>query len=80
MQLYNSYTEKLYNGGHLSVVTVRFNTTIVRDDESAGSLTFILETNRPADESFTVQVCTEDIDMEPDLGMATGNHNNKMCS
>jgi len=43
-------------------VTVSFNTTIVRDDESAGSLTFMLVTNRPADESFTVQVCTRDID------------------
>ena len=56
-----------------TVVTVNFNTTMVRDDESAGSLTFILVTNRPADVSFTVQVCTEDIDQGPDLGMATGN-------
>jgi len=54
-------------------VTVRFNTSLVRDDESAGSLTFILVTNRPTDVSFTVQVCTEDIDQGPDLGMATGN-------
>jgi len=53
-------------------VTVRFNSTMVRDDESAGSLKFILVTNRPADESFTVQVCTEDVDLGPDLGMATG--------
>ena len=55
-------------------VTACFNTTIIRDDESAGSLTFILVTNRPADVSFTVQVCTEDIDLGPDLGMATGNN------
>jgi len=53
-------------------VTVSFNTTVVRDDESAGSLTFILVTNRPANESFTVQVCTEDIDLGPDLGIASG--------
>ena len=46
---------------------------MVRDDESAGNLTFILVTNRPADVSFTVQVCTENIDLGPDLGMATGN-------
>ena len=43
-------------------MTVRISTTVVRNDESAGSLTFILETDRPADVSFTVQVCTEDID------------------
>ena len=42
-------------------MTVRFNTTLVRDDESAGSLKFILVTNRPADEPFTVQVSTEDL-------------------
>jgi len=47
---------------------------VVRDDESAGSLTFILEADRPADLSFTVQVCTEDVDLGPDLGMATGNN------
>jgi len=46
---------------------------MVIDDESAGSLTFILVTNRPADVSFTVQVCTGDIDLGADLGMATGN-------
>jgi len=57
-------------------VTARFNTTIIRDDESAGSLTFILVTNRPADVSFTVQVCTEDIDLGPDLGMAIIFYNN----
>jgi len=55
------------------IVTVRFNTTIVRDDESAGSLTFILVTNRPADELFAVQVCTEDIDPGA-FGLATGNN------
>ena len=56
-------------------MTVSFNTTVVRDAESAGSLTFFLETNRPADVSFTVQVCTEDIDdfgSGSGLGMATG--------
>ena len=40
---------------------------MVRDDESAGSLTFFIETNRPANAPFTVQVCTEE-------GMATGIH------
>jgi len=54
------------------VVTVRFNTAIIRDDESAISLKFILVINRPTDESFTVQVCIEDVDLGPDLGMATG--------
>ena len=53
-------------------VIVSFNTTMVRDDESAVSLTFILVTNRPADVSFIVQVCTEDIDLGPDFGVATG--------
>ena len=55
------------------IVTVRFNTTLVRDDESAGSLTFILVTDRPADVSFTVQVSTEDIDPGA-FGLATGNN------
>ena len=53
-------------------MTVHFNAAMVRDDESAGSLTFVLVTNRPADVSFTVQVCTADVDLGPDLGMATG--------
>jgi len=53
-------------------VTVRFSTTVVRDDESAESLTFILVTNRPADTPFTVQVCTEDTN-DTASGMATGN-------
>ena len=61
-------------------VTVSFNTTMVRDDESAGSLTFIIVTNRAADAPFTVQVCTEDIDDTGSgsglpLGMATGKIN-----
>jgi len=63
-----------YVARNLSVVNVSFNSTVVRDDESAGSLTFILVTNRPANVSFTVQVCTEDVDLGPDLGMATGIH------
>ena len=45
---------------------------MVRDAESAGSLKFVLVTNRPTDVSFTVQVCTEDIAVGPDLDMATG--------
>jgi len=55
------------------IVTVRFNTTLVRDDESAGSLTFMLVTNIPADVSFTVQVCTQNID-PGDFELATGNN------
>ena len=51
---------------------VRFNSTIIRDYESAGSLTFIVQTDRPADVSFTVPVCTEDTDLASSLGMATG--------
>ena len=57
---------------YLFVVTVSFNTTVVRDDESAGSLKFVISTNRPADVSFTVQVCTEDIVVGPGLETATG--------
>ena len=53
-------------------VIVSFNTTMVRDDESAVSLRFILVTNRPANVPFTVQVCTEEIDLGPDFGVATG--------
>jgi len=57
-----------------TVVTVNFNTTLVRDDESAGRLTFILATNRPADQIFTIQVCTEDFIplIGTSLQMATG--------
>ena len=51
---------------------MRFNTTEVRDDESAGSLTFILVTNRPANTPFTVQVFTEDPEPSPNFGTATG--------
>ena len=45
---------------------------MVRDDESAGSLKFVIGTNRPADVSFTIQVCTEDIVVGPGLETATG--------
>jgi len=45
---------------------------MVRDVESAGSLKFVIVTNRPADVSFTVQVCTENITVGLDLDMATG--------
>ena len=56
------------------IVTISFNTTVVRDDESAESLTFIIVTNRSVDTPFTVQVCTEDLDGADDmgLGVATG--------
>ena len=53
-------------------MTICFNTTVVRDEESAGSLKFVIVTKRPADVSFTVQVCTEDIVVGPGLEAATG--------
>ena len=53
-------------------MTVSFNTTVVRDDESAGSLKFVISTNRPTDVSFTIQVCTEDIVVGFGLETATG--------
>ena len=34
---------------------------MVSDDESAGRLTFDLVTNEPAEEPFTVQVCTREL-------------------
>ena len=45
---------------------------MVRDDESAGSLKFVIGANRPADVSFTIQVCTENIVVGPGLETATG--------
>ena len=57
---------------YLFAVTVCFNTTVVRDDEPAGSLKFIMKTNRPADVSCTVQVYTEDIVVGYGLETATG--------
>ena len=59
-------------------VTVRYENTEVRDDESAGILTFALITSKPPDEPFTVQVFTMEISNVTGLinvnfdGFATG--------
>ena len=62
-------------------MTVEFESIEVRDDESAGTLIFTLVTNKPADNTFTVQVSTRELD-EPigsgsgvaDLEFATGQY------
>ena len=43
------------------VVTVRYEEIVVRGDESSGVLIFTLVTNEPAMETFTVQVCTREL-------------------
>ena len=43
-------------------MTVQFESIVVRDDESAGTLIFTLVTNKPADNTFTVQVSTRELD------------------
>ena len=43
------------------LVTVQYENIVVRGDESAGRLTFALVTSEPAEEPFTVQVCTEEL-------------------
>ena len=52
-------------------VIVQFESTEVRDDESAGTLIFTVVTSKPADESFTVQVSTRQLD-EPEFGSGSG--------
>ena len=52
-------------------MTVQFESIVVRDNESAGTLIFTLVTNRPADESFTVQVSTRQLD-EAEFGSGSG--------
>ena len=42
----------------LVLVTVWYENIVVRGDESAGRLTIVLVTSEPAEEPFTVQVCT----------------------
>ena len=39
------------------MVTVQYENIVVRDDESAGRLTFALVTSKSAEEPFTVRVC-----------------------
>ena len=51
-------------------VTVRYENIVVRTDESAGRLTFVLVTSEPAEEPFTVQVCTREL-KETGGGFAT---------
>ena len=48
---------------------------MVRGDESAGRLTIVLVTSEPAEEPFTVQVCTMEFNETgggPAAGFATG--------
>ena len=42
-------------------MTVQYENIVVRGDESGGRLTFILVTSEPAEEPFTVQVCTREL-------------------
>ena len=50
-------------------MTVQFESIVVRNDESAGTLIFTLIASRPAD--FTVQVSTRQLD-EPEFGSGSG--------
>ena len=43
------------------MVTVQYENIEVRGNESAGRLTFILVASEPAEEPFTVQVCTMEL-------------------
>ena len=52
-------------------MTVEFESIEVRGDESAGTLVFTLVTNKPADNTFTVQVSTRELD-EPEFGSGSG--------
>ena len=42
-------------------MTVRYEDIVIRGDESIGTLIFTLVTSEPATESFTVQVCTREL-------------------
>ena len=42
-------------------MTVQYGEIVVRGDESIGTLVFTLIMNEPATESFTVQVCTREL-------------------
>ena len=53
------------------VLTVQFESIEVRGDESAGTLIFTLVTDKPADNTFTVQVSTRQLN-ETGVGSATG--------
>ena len=57
------------------LVTVQYETIVVRGDESAGRLTFVLVTSEPAEEPFTAQVCTRELNetgSTPAAEFATG--------
>ena len=56
-------------------VTVQYENIVVRGDESAGTLTFALVTSRPADVSFTVQVCTRELN-NTGFGLGVGYNSN----
>ena len=64
-------------------MTIRYENIVVTDVESAGRLVFALVTSEPAAESFTVQVCTRELNdtlatgPESD-GFATGKYH--ICS
>ena len=53
------------------ILTVQFESIEVRGDESAGTLIFTLVTDKPADNTFTVQVSTRQLN-ETGVGIATG--------
>ena len=56
-------------------VTVQYESIVVRGDESTGRLTFVLVTSEPAEEPFTVQVCTRELNETrggPAADFATG--------
>ena len=59
----------------LILVTVRYENIVVRGDESAGRLTFVLVTSEPAVDPFTVQVRTTELNETgggPAADFATG--------
>ena len=43
------------------MVTVEYENIVVKGDESAGRLMFILLASEPAEEPFTAQVCTREL-------------------
>ena len=66
-------------------MTIQYETTVVRGNESAGRLIFALVTSKPAPELFTVQVRTRELNGTGDGlpvsdGFATGLMLTIMCS
>ena len=54
------------------MVTVQYENTVVRGDEPAGRLMFVLVTSKPAEEPFTVQVCTMELNETDGLSVSDG--------